>query len=179
MGYHADFIFTFLTIEFSESSGHSNALIIDFKNRRVIRFEPHGKHSTAYNQSLCDKNIKEAIQNHKLLSGFTYVGPKDYENVNGPQTIEANYQTKYKRVMKKFGSNERLAEAGGFCVAWATLFNHMVHLNETMPIKQVYTEHFTVDANQLADNIRIFQSYLVKLAKEYWGEKYKDQSLKP
>lgn len=161
-----NFLFTFLIHEFSAKSRHANALVIDFKNRRVIRFEPHGSLSGCYDQIKCDNQLKNAIGN------FTYMGPSDFEKQEGPQTKESRHQTMYNKITKKFGNKERVIEAGGFCMAWSILFNHMVHLNDIATMQKIYNDYFDVDANELATNIRVFQSYLVKLSKEYWGSNY-------
>jgi hypothetical protein len=100
------------------------------------------------------------------------MGPSDFEKQEGPQTKESRHQTMYNKITKKFGNKERVIEAGGFCMAWSILFNHMVHLNDIATMQKIYNDYFDVDANELATNIRVFQSYLVKLSKEYWGSNY-------
>lgn len=173
IGLGKDFLFTFFTHEFSRDSRHANAIIIDFKNHRIIRFEPHGSFSGCYDQPTCDNYLKDAMKKHTILSQYTYISPSDYEKVDGPQTVEVQQQTKYQKVTKRFGSKERVLEAGGFCLAWTMLFHHMYYLNNTRATKEIYDRFFDVDANTLATNIRVFQSFLVKKAKEYYGYRYR------
>lgn len=168
-----EYMYTFLIHEFSRDSRHANALVFDIKNQRVIRFEPHGSYSGCYDQQVCDQYIRDAIGQHPLLKNYTYIGPRDYEHYAGPQTIEVHHQTKYETVTKQFGSKTRVIQAGGFCMAWSILFIHMSFLNFKRTPESVYSHFFTGTANELADYIRIFQSYLVKMSKKYYGDKYK------
>lgn len=162
-----EYMYTFLVHEFSRESRHANALIFDLKNQRIVRFEPHGSFSGCYDQKVCDQYIRDAIGKHPLLKNYTYIGPSDYEHYAGPQVVEERHQTKYEPVTKQFGSKTRLIQAKGFCMAWSILFNHLSFLNFRRSPEAIYIRFFTGTPNELADNIRVFQSYLVKLLKRY------------
>jgi hypothetical protein len=166
-----DVVFTFLVHEFSATSRHGNAIIIDNVNKLFIRFEPHGAYSECYDVKQCDINFKEMIKNYVPLSRYSYIGPT-YQNEKGPQTIEEN-QTLYNTVVEKIGSTERTLEAGGFCMAWAILCCQYYNDNSRHGYRydEVY-KHLNLSTNELATLIRHFQGWLVNLAKESFGEHY-------
>jgi hypothetical protein len=166
-----DVVLTFLSQRISEKSKHSNAIIIDNVKKLFIRFEPHGQHESiyeCYDMKQCDINFKEALKNYGPLSTYTYIGPPS--NKEGPQTIELS-QTLYDKVVSRIGSTIRTLEAGGFCLAWTTLFCHYYNANSIhgYGYDDVY-KHLNLSANALATLIRRFQGYLVNMTKVKHGD---------
>jgi hypothetical protein len=167
-----DVVVTFLLHEFSADTRHANAMIIDNVNRLVIRFEPHGYASNAYDIQQCDVNITNALKNFSPLRNYTYIAPAQYEQYQGPQTVERK-QNAYIKIAAKIGSIERVFEAGGFCLAWSILFSQYYYNNSmyNFGYSDVY-KHLDLTSNHLAALIRHFQGRLVNLSKEENGNKY-------
>lgn len=165
-----------LVHEFSVKARHANALYINTEKKIIIRYEPHGYKTSSYDSSICDTRLKKAIEFHEHLRGYTYYGPVDFQEGWGPQHNE-KYQNKYKKVVKKFGSKERLLEAAGFCMAFTLYFLELALLNINIDPRKVHNniigKNSDVSVNQIADRIRIFQSYLVKLSRDFYGSRYK------
>lgn len=161
--------------EFTVKARHANALYINTEKKVIIRYEPHGYSTSSYDSPICDMRLKQAIDFYEPLRGYRYYGPNDFQEGWGPQANEKE-QTKYKRVTKMFGSKERLIEAGGFCMAFTLYFLELALLNINYDPKKIHNKVIgkksDVSANQIADRIRIFQSYLVKMSKNFYGSGY-------
>lgn len=168
---------TFVIHEFSVSSRHANALMINPAKKTIYRMEPHGHNTNTYSSAQCDADIVQAIAGVEELKDFKYYGPRDFQADNGPQAKELWYRDKtlYPKITKKFGSKERLLEAGGFCMAWSIYVLHMYVINLPCNFERLY-EYFLHDptANELAEVIRRFQGWLVKMAKSYYKDKYEN-----
>lgn len=159
-----------LRLEFSSKTIHSNSLIFWPAKKLIIRMEPHGTESGSYNVKKSDDNL-ELVFKH-LLPNYTYCGPTSYQQKFGPQAMEQWKQTKFKTVTKKFGSKRRLQQAGGFCLAWTTYFQTMVMLNTSQDFKYIYKKALEKQPNDLATDIRLFQSWVVDNTKDKYKDKY-------
>jgi hypothetical protein len=74
---------------------HVNMIIIDFVNKTIERYEPHGKKMTQDKNKKIAKNIDNKF-NNKLLSyvgldKYTYISPIDFSPMIGPQTKSDAY----------------------------------------------------------------------------------------
>ena len=99
----------FITIIYGGSSYHANTLIINIKDKIVIRFEPFGKidGNWAY-----DIEMDEYIEKYFLLHDkkFIYIRPSDYLPKVSFQSISKNIYD------EKYGAPD------GFCAAWSIWF---------------------------------------------------------
>lgn len=92
-------------------SRHSNALVIDLKNKTIERFEPHGQKGSTV--AFIDKFFEtKLLREH--FRGFTYIRPEQFCPYIGPQTLGA----KHKRL--SINKND-----GGYCVPFTLLYMHL------------------------------------------------------
>jgi hypothetical protein len=100
------FAFVFLSL-IKDDLLHANALIYDFKNNTVERFEPYG------NTNDIDEYIDNILEEELTWStGLKYLRPKDYMPYSGFQTISDETNIK----------NTKPGDFGGFCLAWCLLY---------------------------------------------------------
>lgn len=164
-------LYTFLSHQLTATSKHSNPIVIDKDRKTILRFEPHGYSTKTYDIEKCDDAIKDMMSRVSLFKEYSYISPSDYQAEIGPQKNETR-QTAFKRVVARFGSTVRLVQASGFCKAWAMYFHFMMVQNYSLSLIDFGNRVFCKTPNKLAQTIRIFQSWLVKLSKEYHGESY-------
>jgi hypothetical protein len=153
---------TIIGLEFD----HSNGLIIDGDNKRIIHFEPMGI-INSYSLDGFDDKFKKIFK--KILPKYTYYAPKDYMNINSFQSLSDE-------INKNF---IKIGDIGGFCLAWTLWFlelyikNKNTELNKLVTIaikkiintKYLFSEYIRSYANKLTifrTNILIKNEYSKK-----------------
>ena len=89
---------------------HANFIIIDFENKQIERFEPHGSEHPVgmnYNPSLLDYTLKNKFNSFNI--NFEYFKPSDY-------LPKIGFQTKEISELK----NDFIGDPNGFCALWST-----------------------------------------------------------
>jgi hypothetical protein len=71
--------------------------------------------------------------------------------------------SKYPPVTAKFGSEERIVQAYGFCQAWSMLFLHTLLLNNSDTVEDVTSAMEYQDMDDMALVIREYQSLIVDI----------------
>ena len=89
--------------ELGEYMVHANSIIFDIKNKKMIRFEPHGKVSLSYNNIKLNKIMKYFT---KIIGYKHYVPPIDF------CPLELQY----------YEQNTEYDAEGGFCLMFSYLF---------------------------------------------------------
>lgn len=161
------------TFEFAKSSRHSNALIIWPRKKIIIRMEPHGSSTNAYNNAKCDSDLEHMFKSIPVTANYKYYGPSSFQRAVGPQAIESWKQNKFEKVKAKFGSKERLLQSSGFCMAWCLYFHTSIMLNSLNDFRDTYKRALEKGPNDLATDIRLFQSFIVDGTKEKFKDQYK------
>lgn len=144
-----------ISLSISSSSAHANVLIINKKTKKAFRFEPHGKITQGYNVEKVDYGFRKFVQFN--LPGFTYLAPKEYQQMIGVQPYERT-DTSWSM---KVSSNGRRMEAGGFCSAWVMIYTWEYAMNyETRDERFIESSFLMQTPKYLADSIRKFMSLL-------------------
>lgn len=145
-----------LVIIIGASSSHANAVVIDRKRKLVIRFEPHGGYSNAYNFLAVDFRFRDAVE--AMMPGYKYMSPKDYQAAEGPQNKE-RLNINWPKVVDKAG---RRREAGGFCAAYSQLFAKAYALAGAKYGPEAIADFMTNPTpDEIAEYIRHFMTWVV------------------
>ena len=151
----------YLIIIIGASSSHANTVVIDRKRKLVIRFEPHGGYSNAYNFHGVDICFKDVV---KTMPGYKYMSPKDYQAAEGPQNKE-RLNTNWAKVVDKAG---RRREAAGFCCAYSMLFAKAYALAGSKYGPEAIADFMTNPTpNEIAEYIRHFMTWIMIEVRTY------------
>lgn len=88
---------------------HANILIVDSRNKRIIRFEPQGGIT---NNDKLDEIVGKQFKSSNYFKNYIYFKPSDYMPINGFQSL--SQETNNILVRK--------GDISGFCVAWCLWF---------------------------------------------------------
>lgn len=149
---NADFGVMFITINTSDFSSHANAIVLDKKNKNIVRFEPHGE-TRCYNTVAVDANFKKWFEEH--IPSYTYVPTHAFLSSVGPQSKECS-STKFS---PKVDINGRLMEEEGFCLAWCSLWIYLM-INRPHENKEYDCGLNALDNDEAALIIRKHAAYL-------------------
>lgn len=139
---------------------HANSLVIDLIEKSIYRYEPHGS-NTYCNRSIdIDNELRSFFS--QTIPSFKFIPGSSYQDDVGPQIIELK-QTLYCKVKSRFGSKERYLEAQGFCAAWTFLLFFSIVLFPKKTIPEIVKTFVSLEPNELATLIRLFQSYVIKI----------------
>jgi len=152
---------------------HANALVFDFDNTVISRFEPHGGgKTTRFPAAIIDSAIRRHLILGEGLVGFselderekndeeknmfqdwTYNSPIDFCPVLGVQTKERISKLPLKK------------ENSGFCLAWAMIFMHMRVLNPGKTEREVVEYFLEKEPDDLARLISKYAAFMVSASK--------------
>ena len=136
--------------------GHANLIIIDFENKQIERFEPHGSeppYGMNYNPSLLDYTLKNKFNSYNI--DFQYVEPSDY-------LPKIGFQTKEITELK----NDYIGDPNGFCalwcIWWADIRLSFPNINRNKLQKLLFKE---INNNNLSYKklIRNYSFYITKI----------------
>ena len=154
---------------------HSNALVFDFENKVISRFEPHGGgEKTLFPHAIVDSEIlrhlilgkglvgsprldpREKYEWEKtMFQGWTYNSPRDFCPVLGVQT---------KQVTSKLETP--IEKTGGYCAAWAMIFMHQRVINPHKTEEQVVQYFLDKKPDDLLRLIRKYAAFMVSAAED-------------
>lgn len=145
-------------------STHANALIINIKDKRIYRFEPHGT-DTSFGINI-DEIIKQDLKLYPEFSNYTYEGinklcPKEY----GVQRLEKFTEKKVK--------HPKYVKRTGFCLAWTLLFLEYIILNIDVSPNEIY-QHL-IHKWDVTELIYKYNHRLIKYSYEYIN--YEDKKI--
>ena len=95
-------------INFINHSLHANILLIDIYNKRIIRFEPHGRPDFP----ILDNAINDIFSQSEYFKNYKYFKPSDYLPYNSFQNVSQELNNLH----------IRKGDIGGYCVAWCIWF---------------------------------------------------------
>lgn len=100
-------------ITFKSFDVHGNALILDRVTNEVARYEPRGyDQGRNYNVAAFDAALSDWCASQL---GATYVAPSEYQEAEGPQTIE----------VREAGNDFSCLPSKGPCAIWSLMFMYM------------------------------------------------------
>jgi hypothetical protein len=135
---------------------HANTLLIDVFNKRIIRFEPHGR----INYPGLDNAINNIFIQSEYFKNYKYFKPSDYLPYNS-----------FQNVSQELNNNHiRKGDIGGYCVAWCIWFiefyiKNLNIINTDTKFKSII--HKTIkkiinNGNLIDEYIRNYANYLYK-----------------
>ena len=95
-------------INFINHSLHANILLVDILNKRIIRFEPHGRPD----YPILDDAIRDTFNNNEYFKNYNYFKPSDFLPYNSFQNVSLELDD----------NHIRKGDIGGYCVAWCIWF---------------------------------------------------------
>lgn len=146
-----------------EGGFHANSLIFDNTNKTITRYEPNGGARPTKENYCIDNNLRHFVS--KFFPKYVYVPPYAFQEQIGAQVNENMKRSIFPTMKTKFGSKERQLEEEGFCLAWSYLFLLFVKILPTFSLREISYSLESMKPNELAFLIRLYQAYLVKLAK--------------
>ena len=130
---------------------HSNSIIFDLKNKRVLRFEPHGPYQLFTTEKdidgIIDANMRELtkkLKKHNIVE--KYIPPIKFCPI-GPQAKE------------EYSKFEDLPAEFGYCLAWSLMYLHLKIENPDVPDKKLM-QYFDKQPDELKRDIRIYASLI-------------------
>lgn len=140
----------------SWSGSHSNALLIDNKNKTIERFEPHGSSTSFYDMNKFDTTLRKLIKT-KLSKQYTYLGPKDIESEFGPQGLSQE------------GFQYKIGDPGGYCMTWSLSYLDLRLSNPTVNPHKLYDKVIDIihaKGLRIVDYIRLYTKIAYRLRED-------------
>jgi hypothetical protein len=125
---------------------HVNMIIIDFQNKTIERYEPHGKKLSTINKK--DKNVSKDIDSKftfKILSyigldNYTYISPFDYSPVIGAQVKADAYD--------------------GMCLTYSIMYLQLRIMNPDVDQKDIVKYMIKKSKSEMIDTILKYAKYI-------------------
>lgn len=136
---------------------HVNVIIFDSKEKTIERFEPYGyvpHYTNCYNPDLLDKALKSELN----IDGYTYLRPKDYQNIISFQSFET------------FENNKHDGEIEGYCTLWSIWYPYYrakielsaKELNKELVFAIRYSSNFRTTIRNFSKNITDISDAVLK-----------------
>lgn len=128
----ARFIGWILAFRCEDGEVHGNAVLLDRRNQRLVRFEPRGARLTTrtnYEARVLDRLLDEFAR-RRLCPPASYLRPAAYQTDVGGQTAE---------VIQSPLGDATLPHTGP-CVSWSLLFIHCVLLFPDVPLQTLVSQ---------------------------------------
>ena len=124
-------VISLLLYNYIWSISHQNIIIIDKKQKSIIRFDPVGKihpiHvSFAHKKVSLDDTLQKLFKSIQLTSSYSFIKPTNYQQLFDIQSLE---------VLNLFSSRKN--EPNGWCVMWCAYLMHMKLLNQDIDIRDI------------------------------------------
>jgi len=143
-----------LIVRGGDHGWHMNAIVIDLPQRRVLRFEPHGKlwkedTSRALDEVLINELIP-IIEKATGLKGFELIPPNVIcPREEGPQVVDRNNKTETQKIR---------CPLGGMCSVWAQMFLFLLIMNPNASESEIVDEMLRPEPN-LTLNVKVRKFY--------------------
>jgi hypothetical protein len=136
---------------------HANNLIIDSRNKRIVRFEPQGGIT---NNDKLDEIISSKFKSTSYFKSYKYYKPADYMPINGFQSLSQETNNVF----------VRKGDINGFCVAWCLWFtefyiqnfNNISSDSHFVSIVPKVIKKIINSGNLITEYIRNYANYLHK-----------------
>lgn len=131
---------------------HSNAIIVDFKDMTMARFEPHGKNSNFYDNRQLDGLLSDVLQNLEREHGVSlaYVPPAAFCRAIGPQKKADT------KMHHDFETEDENRKDRGWCAILSLMFVHYRLANPQSSRIEVERMMSNKDGGVLANEIRSY-----------------------
>lgn len=142
-----------------EDPFHANAVIFDFKDKTMARFEPHGKTASFYNNRMLDRFlglfVEQLDEEHALP--LRYVSPGDFCAHSGPQR-KADVHA-----FHDFEPRDPKRMDRGWCGILSMMFIHYRLANPPSSLQQVESLLSSKDPYAMAMEIRSYTNANVRI----------------
>jgi len=128
---------------------HSNILLVDVYNNRIIRFEPHGGHNK---YEFLDLKLEELFLNNIFFKNYKYYKPNNYIPLNSFQNI--SHEIKYYNTIQ--------GDIGGFCTAWCLWFieTYIININNGLLSNNKFNNLILKIIKKLINNNIMISNYI-------------------
>jgi hypothetical protein len=137
-----------------EPVSHANLIVIDIPNGTLLRYEPHGATTTAYDYSRLDELLQKFVEKHHQVFHGGYIRPEGFCSADGMQA-KAEYA-----IHTEFGGRPAERDVG-WCTVVSLMFLHLKLAYPRLSNKEVERLITSKSAGYLKDAVRSYANYII------------------